>query len=80
VNEMDNDYEAQAAAIIADLFSTTVLLGLNESPRREFLYVWEKDALAWLKTWRARGGKGPICWWTASYMEHGPPPWPKPAG
>lgn len=65
----------RAAAILADMFSASVLRALDSSPPRTFLYVWEQQALEWLKAWRDGGGDGPICSWTSHYMQFGPPPW-----
>jgi hypothetical protein len=67
--------EARAAYIMADLFATTVLRGLDQHPRREWLYCWERGALAWLKDWRTRDPRTPINAWTQTYMDKGPPPW-----
>lgn len=61
--------EAQAAMIISDLVSALLLHGaLRETPRRRFLYVWEREALDWLRDWKSRGGNGPMNGWTASFM------------
>lgn len=68
----------EAASILSDFFSSTVLRGLEENPPRRFLYEWEKRALAWLKEQRTADKDTMICMWTASYLEDGPPPWNKP--
>lgn len=65
----------RAAAIIADLFSSTV--GQKLRCGYNNLYVWEREALDWLREWRANGGDTPINLWTASYLKYGPPPWRK---
>lgn len=67
--------EAEAAKIMADLFSSTVLPALDKPMPRTFLYVWERKALAWLRAWRKRDKFTGICAWTSMYMRHGPPPW-----
>jgi hypothetical protein len=69
--------EAKTAAIMADMFSASVLRALDSTPPRTFLYVWEQQSLDWLKAWRENGGDAPICAWTSHYMRYGPPPWPE---
>lgn len=63
------------APILADMFSGSVLSALSATPPRAYLYVWERQALEWLKAWRETDAETPICAWTSHYMEHGPPPW-----
>jgi hypothetical protein len=71
----NREIEQQAAVIIADLFSSTVLRGLEEKPPRRFLYIWEQQAVDWLREWQKRDPEGSINAWTASYVKWGPPPW-----
>lgn len=71
---MSSKKEAQAACILADMFSASVLPAL-EFEKRTWLYGWEEDALKWLRKWRKRDKKTSIVMWTAYYMEFGPPPW-----
>jgi len=67
---------AEAAAILADMFSASVLPALDHK-ERTWLYSWERKALDWLKAWRETDADTPICAWTSHYMRHGPPPWRK---
>jgi hypothetical protein len=68
----------KAADIISTMFSLSVIEALRQVPQRTHLYVWERDALEWLRRYRANDGDGPISHWTASYMRDGPPPWHPP--
>lgn len=65
----------KAAQIMADMFPGPLLRDWRDAPRRRDLYVWEKEALDWLREWRKRDGKTSINDWTAMFMEFGPPPW-----
>ena len=58
----------EAARIMAEQFSASVLRGLQEAPPRTFLYCWENDALEWLRRYRATGGDIPFCAWTGMVM------------
>ena len=70
--------EGDAAEIIADLFTSRVLTDLQADMPRRFLYGWEERAVEWLREYRLRGGKRPLCAWAMTYVSHGgPPPWPQ---
>lgn len=70
---MSKEIEAQAAYALAAFFSCTVLRKLEQGYRD--LYVWEQQALDWLREWRKRDPDSLICAWTQTYINHGPPPW-----
>jgi len=65
----------RAAPIIADQFSASVTVALSQSSPRTYLYVWERNALEWLREWRKTDSTTPICAWTQAYINYGPPPW-----
>lgn len=67
--------ESRAAKIMADQFSHSLLADVKDDKLRPWLYGWERKALEWLREWRKRDTKTPICSWTAHYMAFGPPPW-----
>lgn len=69
--------EAKAASIMADLFSFAVLRRPESEILAGQLYAHERQALEWLREWRQRDAKTPICSWTAHYIKFGPPPWEK---
>lgn len=71
----DDAKSLTAAPIIADMFSSSVLFALSSKPPRAYLYVWERKALEWLREWRKTDNTTPICAWTQSYINYGPPPW-----
>lgn len=66
---------AEAAQIIAEMFSASVSLALRTTPPRTELYSWEQAAIDWLREWRRVDDETPICHWTGTYMRRGPPPW-----
>lgn len=69
--------EAKAAQIIADMFPGPLLRDWRNygTEGRRPLYVWEREALDWLREWRKRDTDTQINHWTGSYMRYGPPPW-----
>ena len=66
---MDDDEEQISAMALSDLLCSTLLRAYEETPRREFLYVWERRALRWLFRFRERRADGIMNAWTASFAD-----------